>query len=89
MKVTCIELKNKNNDIGVTPKKPVELVKFLADYQKIEDVTFEQTSKLKHLELVSRNYGEYDLIFGYVTDRHNDPYAILFLGHWNDGIFEN
>jgi hypothetical protein len=88
MKATCIELEN-NNDNVVTPKKPVELVKFLNDCQRTEDVTFEQTRKLKHLELVSRNYGEYDLIFGYATARHNHPHAILFLGHWNDGVFEN
>ena len=70
-------------------QKPIELVKFLNEHQRMEDITPEQTRKLKHLELVSRNYGKYDLIFGYATARHDDPHAILFLGHWNDGVFEN
>ena len=68
-----------------TPKKkPIEFVKYL----DTEDLQFEKPShkaeNFINVKLLHKGVGnELDLIKAWVNNEHN---AIIYLGHWNDGI---
>lgn len=40
-------------------------------------------SEYKNVELITRNFGDYDLMIAYDDDKDN---GVLYLGHYNDGI---
>ena len=40
-------------------------------------------SSYKNVELILRNFGEYDLMIAYDNDK---DFGCLYLGHFNDGI---
>lgn len=64
------------------PKKKIEFVKILCADLSFREAESEPRA-YKNIELICRNYGDFDLMFVYNEDRND---SILYLGHFNDGV---
>lgn len=62
-------------------KKKIEFVKIIERSGGILMAT-STPNNFKNIELISRNYGNYDVMYAYDDDRNK---GWLYLGHFNDG----
>lgn len=65
-------------------KKPIEFVKFLNEFGKIDKATCFPKDYLTVSLIQSKYTNEFDLILAW----NNISYPTLYLGHWNDGVVE-
>ena len=64
------------------PKKKIEFVKYLDNNLNICSAS-KEVDHWENIELIAKNYNEYDLMFAYNSDRN---YGTLYLGYFNDGV---
>ena len=64
------------------PKKKIQFVKILCTDLSFREAESEPIA-YKNIELICRNYGDFDLMFVYNEDRND---SFLCLGHFNDGV---
>lgn len=65
-----------------TELKKIEFVKMLSVNVSIEK-SESKPSSWQNIELICKNYGDYDLMYAYDNDRND---GVLYLGHFNDGV---
>lgn len=69
--------------------KPIEFVYYLDERVNRCSASALKPSDFLNIELVSKRYTRsdgLDVMFAYKEKRSDDPFAVLFFGHWNDGV---
>lgn len=86
--MTKVLVLGENEEVKKEPKK-IKFISYLSDELSVEDNNESKSpSKFKNIELVSKGYSSdgLDLMFAYDDDRNGENTAIIFFGHFNDGI---
>lgn len=66
-------------------KKPIEFIKYLDRFELKFNTPSKEPIDCEHIELVCKNFDQFDLMFAYNDDRSK---GVLYFGHFNDGVVE-